>query len=178
MKNMFGENYTDPNHEYAVTIGKMTYYHNTIKLNAEKIIKDVQDMGKHISFICKYGSPAIPLSKEGDLMDDGLATLKVTSFGATCARYGKQLPADYTQARYPEKKFLSVNRNIDASTCLLPFNTWILKGLGHSQKNEDYWKLIDEIIYRDLDVFSDENIPQFMQVSDEDAERLIPLQKE
>lgn len=178
MKNMFGENYTDPNHEYAVTIEKMTYYHNTIKLNAEKIIKDVKDMGKHVSVICKYGSPAIPLSKEGDLMDDGLATLKVTSFGATCARYGKQLPANYTQALYPENNFISVNRNIDASTCLLPFNTWILKGLGHSQKNEDYWKLIDEIIYRDLNVFTDTAIPQFMQVSDEDAERLIPLQAE
>ncbi len=178
MKTMFGENYTDPNHEYAVTISKMTYYHNTIKLNAEKIIKDVQDMGKHVSVICKYGAPAIPLSKNGDLMDDGLAPLEITSFGATCARYGKQLPADYTQALYPEKNFISVNRNIDASTCLLPFNTWVLKGLGHGQKNEAYWKLIDEIIYRDLDVFTDENIPQFMQVSDEDAEKLIPLLQE
>ncbi len=178
MKNMFGENYSDPNHEYAVTISKMTYYHNTIKLNAEKIIKDVQDMGKHVSVICKYGSPAIPLSEAGDLMDDGLATLKVTSFGATCARYGQQLPADYKQALYPEYNFISVNRNIDASTCLLPFNTWILKGLGHGQKNEDYWNLIDEIIYRDLDVFTDPDIPQFMQVSDEDEQRLIPLQQE
>ena len=47
-------------------------------------------------------------------------------------------------------------------------------GLGHGQKNEDYWKLIDNIVYRDLDVFTDPAIPQFLQVSPDDAERLIP----
>ncbi|MBR5437700.1 MAG: hypothetical protein IKV21_02155, partial [Clostridia bacterium] len=38
MKSMFGENYTDPNHEYAITIDKMTYYHKNIKLRAKEII--------------------------------------------------------------------------------------------------------------------------------------------
>ncbi len=180
LENMFGENYRDPSHEYAATIEKVIDYHETIKVNAEDIILEAKAENEHLkpAVICKYGSPAIPLSKEGDLMSDGLATLEVSSFGATCVRFGKQLPADYTQAQYPEYNFISVNRNIDASTSILPFSTWIIKGLVHKQKNEDYWKLIDEIIYRDLDVFTDPEIPQFLQVSDEDVERLIPLAEE
>ncbi len=180
LKNMFGEDYLDPSHEYAVTIGKAVEYHETIKVNANEIILNAKEENPHIkpAVICKYGSPAIPLSKEGDLMSDGLAALGISSFGVTCARFGQQLPADYKQAKYTDYQFISVNRNIDASTCLLPFSTWIIKGLVHKEKNEDYWKLIDEIIYRDLDVFADPDLPQYLQVSEDDPEKLVPLAEE
>ena len=179
MTTMFGENYKDSDHEFADLIAEATYYHENIMLNADDILLEVQEKNEHLKLnvICKYGSAAIPLSKHGNLMDDGLATLEVSSFGATCARYGEQLPVDYKQAKYIGYNFLSPDGSIDASTCLIPFKTWFVMGLGHGKKNEDYWKLIDNIIYRDLDVFTDPDIPQFLQVSDNDVERLVPREK-
>ena len=49
-------------------------------------------------------------------------------------------------------------------------------GLEHSQKNDDYYDLINAIAYEDLNVFSSEKYPQFLQVSEEDSEKLVPLQ--
>ena len=174
---MYGEDYASPDQPYADLIAEMTEYHNNVIMEAENIILGTMENYKdlNISIISKYGTPAIPLSKNGNLMEDGFATVEVSSFGATCARYNETLPADYKQAKYSEYNFMSPAGNIDASTGVLPFNTWFIDGLGHSQKNEDYWKLVDAIVYEDLNVFSDPEHPQFLKVSDEDPERLIPV---
>ena len=174
---MYGEDYADSDQPYAALIAEMTDYHNDVLVEAENIILGTMEKyeGLNISIISKYGTPAIPISKNGNLMEDGFATVAVSSFGATCARYNETLPADYKQAKYSEYNFMSPAGNIDASTALLPFNTWFIDGLGHSQKNEDYWKLVDAIVYDDLDVFSSSEWPQFLKVSDEDAERLVPV---
>ena len=174
---MYGEDYASDDQPYADLIDEMTDYHNNVLMEAENIIlgtmENYEDL--NISIISKYGSPALPISKNGNLMEDGFATVEVSSFGATCARYNETLPSDYKQVKYSEYNFMSPERNIDASTALLPFNTWFIDGLGHSQKNEDYWKLVDAIVYEDLNVFSSAEWPQFLKVSDEDAERLIPV---
>lgn len=177
MITLYGEDYASPDQPYADLIRDMTFYHDNIMMEAENILLGTQ--GKYedlnIAIISKYGTPAIPLSKNGGVMDDGFATVEVSSFGATCAKYGEKLPADYKQAKYTDYNFMSPVWNIDASTGLLPFRTWYIDGLGHSQKNEDYWKLVDSIVYEDLDVFSSADYPQFLKVSDEDAERLVPV---
>ena len=176
LENMFGKNYNDPNHEYAKLISEAKYYHKNIKTVADKVLVNANEKYEdlNVNVICKYGTPAIPLSKYGNVMADGLSTLEVASFGATCAKVGEQLPKDYKQVKYTEYNFLSPDGCVDASTCALPFTTWYIDGLVHKQKNEDYWKLIDTIVYEDPDVFSNPEIPQFLKVSDEDPERLVP----
>ncbi|MBR2418897.1 MAG: hypothetical protein IKB12_09720, partial [Clostridia bacterium] len=52
---------------------------------------------------------------------------------------------------------------------------WYIKGLQHGGKNEDYFKLIDAIVYEDLDVFKNSAYPQFLEVDKEDSERLVPM---
>ena len=180
LETMFGENYASPDHEYAAVIARAIEYHENIMLKADDIILDAKENNEnlHIAVVCKYGKAPIPLSSDATHMEDGLATLEISSFGATCAPYGETLNKNYTQALYKEYNFVDVNNRIDASTCILPFTTWFIKGLEHSQKNEDYWTLLNEIVYRNLSVFDDEKHPQFIQVSEEDAERLVPLEKE
>ena len=128
-----------------------------------------------MNVVCKYGRPAVPLSEHGNFRSDGAVNVSVASFGAIASMRDEYLPEDYQQADHLYRDFISPDRCIDASTCALPFNTWFIDGLGHSQKNEDYWKLVDAIVYEDLDVFSSSQWPQFLKVSDEDAERLIPV---
>ena len=176
MINMFGENYNSPDHEYAPHIEKVTYFHENIKMRAEDILIQTRDNNEdmHMAVVCKYGNPSIPLSKHEDILTDGLVFIEVSSFGATCADYGKTFAEDYSQAKYSDKNLLSPDRQIDASTCLFPFNTWFIKGLDHSQKNEDYHKVLAAVAHGDLDVFSDEEYPQYLMVSPEDAERIVP----
>ena len=176
MINIYGENYKDPNHTYAKLISEMTHFHKDIANNAAEIYLEAERQSDlELSIITKFDRAAIPLTSGPNTMDDGLVTVPVASFGATCTTYGAQLPADYKQAKYPEYNFMSPEWDIDASTGAKPFTTWYIKGLGHAKKNADYKKFVDEIVYKDLTVFSDPNRPQYLTVSDEDAEMLVPL---
>ena len=177
MINMFGEDYDSPDHEYAPHIKRVTDFHNDIKLKAEDILSDTKanNPDMHMAVVCKYGNPSIPLSKYDEVLTDGLVFIEVSSFGATCADYGKTFADDYKQAKYPETNLISPDRQIDASTCLFPFSTWFIKGLDHAQQNEDYHKVLAAIAYGDLDVGTDEEYPQYLMVSPEDEERIVPF---
>lgn len=174
--NMFGENYMDPNHEYAVTIKKAIEYNERVTKRADEILLYATETYKDLklSILAKYGYPAIPLSKNGNVMDDGLVLLEAASFGATSTKYGEQFSADYVQAAHNEVNFISPDRCIDASTCLFPYNTWFLKNFEHSEKNTEYLAFVDRILYEDLDVFSDPELPQFMQKDPDDPDGVIP----
>lgn len=176
MINIYGEDYLDPNHTYAKLISEMMEFHYDIANNAAEIYLEAEKQSDlELSVITKFNRAAIPLTSGPNTMDDGLVTVPVASFGATCTTYGAKLPADYKQAKYPEYNLMCPEWNIDASTCAKPFNTWFISGLGHAKKNEDYKKFVDEIVYKDLNVFSDPNRPQYMRVSESDPEMLEPI---
>lgn len=175
LKNIFGEDYVDPDHEYSELISKISYYHENVMLKAYDIMEEATGIGIKMNIICKYGNPPVPVSEDGNFAGDGIVELPVSSFGATCGMHEEKLPEGYKQALYPEYNFISTDGTLDASTGILPFNTWYIKGLQHGGKNEDYFKLIDAIAYEDLDVFEDSKYPQFLEVPKEDAERLVPM---
>lgn len=177
METMFGENYADPDHEYAVLIDKVIYYQENVMKKSRDIFEICEAEGVKVNIVCKYGRPVVPLSKDGNVMSDGLVELEKSSFGATCAMFGEFLPESYAQALYPEYNLLSPDGVVDASTCALPFNTWFIKGLEHGTKNDGYYELLDAIIYEDLDIFSSPKYPQFTEVSEEDDDLLIPMKE-
>lgn len=164
MKFLYGENYADPNHEYAELISKVTYYHNEIASRATEIYLDAEAKNENlkVAIIAKFGQAAMPFTEGPNTMDDGLVSLPVTSSGATCTNYGGKFADDYKQQRYPEYNFMSPEWNIDASTCAFPFRTWFIKNVGHSTSPGEYENLSYEIIHDDIDVFSYENRPQFL----------------
>ena len=177
MEFLYGENYKDPDHPYAKTIAKMEYYHYNVANNAAQIYLDAEknNEGLNMAIVCKFGVPAIPLTSGETAMDDGLVTTTVSSYGATCANYGETFPEDYVQQKYTEYNFMCPEWNIDASTCLFPFRTWFIKGLGHSKKISDYNAFIREITMYDTNVFTDPNRPQFLKVRDDDPQMLEPI---
>ena len=174
---IYGENYKSPNHTYAALISEMIYYHYNVANKAADIYTDAteENEGLNFSLITKFGVAAIPLGSGVNIMDDGLVTVPVSSFGATCTTYGGKLPQNYVQAKYTEYNFMCPEWNIDASTGLFPFSTWYIKGLEHTQKNADYLSLVDDIIYKDIDVFTDSEWPQYLTVSESDSNKLVPL---
>ena len=175
LENIYGENYADPDHEYAELIGRVTYYYENIMLNNSTILTEVAKADTNVNILTKYGEAPFPLNKGGNMMGDTLVTLKNASFGATCTLHQEHFPADYTQALYPEYDLISPDNCVDASTCLFPFNTWFIKGLSHSVKNDAYYNLINTVLYEDLDVFTREDMPQYLEVPEYDNEALVPM---
>lgn len=173
LKHVYGEDYNSDDHEYAVLIDKITYYHENVMNRSTEILQSAQAAGIHVNVICKYGRPAVPLSEHGNFRSDGAVGVSVASFGAVASMRDEYLPADYQQAKHPEQNFISPDRCIDASTCALPYNTWFIKGLEHSEKPEAYHEMINCIIAGNLDINDDERYPQFMQTSPETNDILI-----
>ncbi len=161
MKNIYGENYTDPNHEYAGLISKVLYYQQNIAEKLDEIYTTAQNNGIKMNIICKYGRPPMPISKKGSFMSDGSVDVKDVTLGATASKYGEILPADYKQAKHTEYNYLSPDRCIDASTGIDPIHTWYVRGLEHTQKNAGFDELINYIVYEDPTVFSGDKFPQY-----------------
>ena len=177
MKFLYGENYADPNHEYAQLISKVTYYHCEIANKATEIYLEAEENNENLkmAIIAKFGNAAIPLTEGANTMDDGLVSLPVTSSGATCTTYGTKFADDYKQQKYPEYNFMAPEWNIDASTCAFPFRTWFVKGLSHTANSWAYNDFSNRIIYEDLDVFSDPTRPQYLIMTGEDANTIEAL---
>lgn len=176
MTNMFGENYNDPSHEKAEAIALIKEYHYLVTVDSKNLIKEAAENNPDIHFavISKYGTDPLPIGSQGNVISDSFVTLKDSSLGATCGLHMQRLPDDYTQALYPEYDFISPDGWVDASTCAFPFTTWFLKNLGHSQQNDDYWRITNKIVCENLTVFTDPETPQFMQLSEEDSSKLVP----
>lgn len=81
------------------------------------------------------------VESNGTVNTDGIINLSSTTLGATGAVPGTTLPDNYKQAytnpAYPDYSYISPDRTIDASTALLPDNTWIFLDQHHEVGNND-----------------------------------------
>ena len=72
---------------------------------------------------------------------DGIINMASTTMGATGAPAGQTLPEGYKQAYtnpdYPDYSYISPDNKIDASTAVLPDNTWIFLNQHHEVGNND-----------------------------------------
>lgn len=175
LENIYGIDYASAEHSHAKLIEKITYYHEEVMVGAPEYLLAAQKKGVHVGIIAKYGFAPKPLSASGNVLSDNLMDLEDVTYGATCSMRDKTLPEGYKQKLYPEYNMISADGCVDASTGLLPFNTWILKGFYHEENNSDYWQMVDDIVYNNLDVNSDARYPQFMQKSAKDSNRLEPM---
>ena len=110
---------------------KVDFYHD-VQLGLIPLLQSVADGGVSLSVVSKYGYPQMPVIRSRANDSDFIIDTKYSSLGATVAHYDETLPADYTQAKYPERNYMSPDRKIDASTCAFPDWTWFIKNSNHS----------------------------------------------
>ncbi len=168
LENIYGEDWNEETEEYRELIDKVVYFHENIKVKDREIMQAAIDDGVHMNIICKYNKAPFPFSEDGNFQGDGFVDLGNASLGATAAMLGETLPEDYVQQNDTDVNHISPDRIIDASTCFLPNNTWFIKNLAHGEKTDPYYAILDRIVYEDLDVFTDPNLPQFL-VCNEDG---------
>lgn len=163
MVNLFGENYADPDHEYAEHIRKVIYYQENIMQRLDEVYRTAARNDIKMNIICKYGRPPMPISRKGSFMSDGAVDVTDVTMGAVASKYGEVLPDDYQQVRYTKRNFISPDNCIDASAGVDPYNTWYVKHLEHTEKNAGFVDLINAIVYEDLHVFKNPKYPQFLE---------------
>lgn len=171
---LYGENYADPDHEYAGLIARVTYYHEEVMMKTDEIFASLDEKGVHTAILVKYNKPLIPLTEKSNLMSDDLVTVEKASFGAVSSRYGETLPEDYKQQLHTEYDMISPDRCIDASTGAYPFTTWYIRDLDHGTRTDGYMELMDAVTYNNLDVYTDARYPQFL-VLGEDGQSVVPF---
>lgn len=123
--------FADCKDEYAKFIEKTDRYYYEVQLNVEQTILELQERGVNFYNFVKYGYPEYPLYDGAVQQGDSYTSVMRQSFGATASDYGKVLSEDYINSM-KDKKYLSPDKKIDASTSILPDTTWYIKGLHHN----------------------------------------------
>ncbi len=163
--------------EYSVFLDKIDTYHDNIMVRLDEIIDDALNDGIEVSNIVKTGIQPIPCVKNSDFNSDMLCSVELASFGATCTKFGEKFDKTYLTKALENNtlKYISVERNIDASTCPIPNTTWFVKALNHFDFVPCLDPLIYAIAYNDgFDIYTDKNFPQYM-FYDKDTGTVLPL---
>ena len=162
-------------------VERIDTYHYCVQQNAENLLKSAMNNGTNVYVLTQYNWPSLPISEYvGDQNSDNLIDAEYASGGATCAKFGETFDDDYVQAVASEYNYISPDRQIDASTCMLPEQTWFFRGMGHV--DYPYGESTDFIMWlatseEQLTVRDNPDYPQFM-VYDYDNAKLLPLTEE
>lgn len=110
---------------------KIKHYHK-VQGRFKKNLKYVKKHGAEVAIIANYGTGGLPLTSKYQNNTDLLIDTKYASVGATVAKYGKKL-----KGKKAKGKYVSPDKAINAKTCLLPNNTWFIKGIIHGMYKYD-----------------------------------------
>lgn len=166
--------------EYAGLINKIDNYHQNVMLTLDEKLVELDERGVDIAIIAKYGYQTVPLVKDCELIGDGIVTVEESSIGATTVKVGETFSRKYLENAEANgtAKYISPDREIDASTCILPDSTWFVKNSYHTYFPEAIDKLIMRIVVTDdMSIDDFEEFPQYLLYID-DSDDLAPLTEE
>ncbi len=160
--------------EWAGFIKKIDRYHYNVQVKAPENFKKYAGRDISIFNITKYGFQTMPIFSPPDLLSDRDCSVEAASMGAATSGVDSTLSRKYLASA--DARFISPDRQIDASTCLFPERTWFIKNLIHN----DFPAAVDPLICRmvnshTMTVDSDEAYPQYMVYSEGE---LVPMTTE
>lgn len=147
------------------------YYMNNVQSHAADIINEAEDNGVNVYITASYTCPGIPVYNGNESYTDNLIDLKYASGCATVADYGKKVvPVDDTLKNCTAHDHISPDKIVDASTCILPDQTWFIKNIGHMgyEYGKDSCGLLVYLLTSEekVSVYSNDKYPQFVNVND------------
>ncbi|MBR0538286.1 MAG: hypothetical protein IJK40_09050, partial [Clostridia bacterium] len=119
--------------EYANILAKADAFHYNVQLHAEDMLREMNASGTPVYLLVNYGEQMVAFGEKSSWVADVDALVSEQSFGATGARMLQTLSDSYIKARTDAGfgKYISPDRQIDASTGLFPDQTFYLKNLRH-----------------------------------------------
>lgn len=150
---VFGEEGSAKRTEYAGLIEKIEDYQTLVRAELDTLYDAMDESGMRIGVIAKYGFQIAPVCKSSDQFADQYATLNKASFGASVAdSIYDTFSDDYIAQREAEgkAKYISPDRQVDASTCRWPQYTWFTKNISHSYWHDFETALLYRVITSDV----------------------------
>jgi hypothetical protein len=150
--------------KYAELIKKIDSYHNVQK-KADSLLLGAKKAGVKTALVVGYGYSGLPFVKKAETNTDNLLEVQRASSGGTAVAFDKKFPATYVQAVQDGHDHISPDRQIDASTGILPDQTWYIKYLMHADPGKNRDALVNWFFSTPgaLDVRSSATYPQFLQ---------------
>ena len=177
---VFGAPGSEKRTQYAGLIEKLDRYHTDVVERIPALMEGLAERNINIAIISKYGFQIVPTCESSDALADQYASVKNSSFGATTSTLYGTLPDDYIAAREAEGKgrYISPDRQVDASTCLFPDYTWFTKGARHGNWTATENELMYTVTTADRQLTIDDfDLTQFM-VWDSENKTMVPMTAE
>lgn len=165
------------NGEYDGMIAKLDNYHVNTRLKMDETYIQKSKEGVEFSNIAKYGRQIIPVSDMNDVISDGTCEITQSSMGVTSATVEGKLSDEYIEAAKEKGtfKYISPDRQLDASTCLFPDSTWFVKDIEHERFPNYIDKIFTQIINIDgFTVFDNPDFTQYL-VYDRPTDTVVPM---
>ncbi len=159
--------------KYANFINIIDNYHYNVQVKLPELWTEFRANGINMANVTKYGYQSIPIIEDADVLSEDFCTVSKASLGATTSTIDTVLSDEYIAEAKANgtDRYISPDRQIDASTCVLPDTTWFIKNMKHANFPETINRLFDKIINIDgFNVLSDANYPQFLVYDDETSE--------
>lgn len=174
---VFGDTGSEKRVRYAGLIEKLDRYHNEVVCRLPELLRGLHENGVNLAVISKYGFQMFPICASGDLIGDQYASVKRSSFGATTSTVYDTLPEDYIAAREAEGKgkYISPDKQIDASTCMFPDYTWFTKGAKHGTWTPMENALLCTVTTADRQYTVEDLTPARFNVYDAEGKTMQPM---
>lgn len=175
---VFGDESSEKYQQYAGLIKKLDNYDKLVRQRIPELLKNAEADGVNICIVSKYGFQMPPVIEAADEQGDVWTTTRYSSLGATVSKTGTTLSDEYIESRKALGlgKYISPDKQIDASTCVFPEYTWFIKGAIHDDWTKEEDRIIITVCDSDERVTVDnlDNRPQFL-VYDRSTDRVSPM---
>ena len=164
----------------SALIKSIDEYHRNVQARAYDILK-AAEKDTTVYITAQYNLQGLPISESSTTSNnDFLIDVNYASGGAICSKLDETLPEGYTQAKADGHNHLSADRQLDASTCMFPEQTWFIRDMAHVDYNVG--ESTDFLIWlakseKQLTVHDSESYPQFMKY-DSKTNSLSPVTDE
>lgn len=135
---VFGPEDSEKREEYKGLIEKIEKYNTDVREQMDEIMASIKDEGCNLCIISKYGLQIAPVVESRNEIGDQFVSVKRSSYGATTGNVYNTLSKEYIAEKVSEGKgkYISADKQVDASTCMYPDYTWFIKGSSHSAWND------------------------------------------
>ncbi len=164
---IFGEVCGGDTAAYAKLLEKLYAFDNTVRKDKVDLLVETEKQCR-FGVYSSYGYSSVPITPTWNANGDGVIDTKYTSYGATVAPAGEKLSDEYLAEK--DAKYISPDKQVDASTCLFPNQTWFINGLKHSTGHDSLFELSCAILFSDEKVTVDtfEKYPRFLSFDHKD----------
>ncbi len=175
---VFGDENSEKYKEYAGLIAKLDNYDKQVRQRIPEILKNAEADGVNICIVAKYGFQMPPVIESSDEQGDVWTTTRYASLGGTLSKIGTTLSDEYIESRKALgfEKYISPDKQVDASTCLFPEYTWFIKGAIHDDWTKEEDRIIMTVSNSDekVTVNDIDDRPQFL-VYDRSSDSVAPM---